>query len=173
MQTDFAPIAGRPLFVDLTMVTYGIYLEYLCMMALPSYLIYLCLYQMPSADKLAHYLLMNNVRYCEQAKRTYPWRIALYKITRTKASTFNFHYAVELNVGPWYWPRWRKISVSKAANASDFLKNVAPSQRSFILPAQRELNHVYIDGVRQTLHMGAFAISLMLLLNVFIVNIFF
>jgi hypothetical protein len=166
--------AGRPLLVDLIMVTYGFYLEYLCLMALPSYLIYLCLYQMPSEAKLTHFLAENKLRYCDQAQRTYPWRMALYKITpKTSGTDLTFHYALELNAGPWFWPRWRKIFVGNADTANHFLKSVPSSLRPHMLPAQRIPNHVYVDGVRQSLHMGAFTIGLVLLLNVSILWLYF
>jgi hypothetical protein len=161
------------LLVDLIMATYGIYLEILCLMALPSYLIYLCLYQLPSEAKLAHFLAENKLRYCDQAQRRYPWRIALYKITpKSSTKDLTFHYALELKVGPWYWPRWRKISVNTADTANHFLKHVPSPLRPHIQPAQRNPNHVYVDGVRQSLHMGAFTIGLVLLLNVSILWLF-
>lgn len=148
------------------MANYGILFDYLCLMALPSYLIYLCLYWEPHEEKLERTLSANRDRYSGAGERL-PWRIALLQVMPDLSGAEPpFRYVVELNVGPWYFPRWRKLAVGKAESASHFLKTLQPSIGVLLSRARRMEDHAYLEGYGQTIHVGAFIISLVMFFNV-------
>lgn len=150
------------------MVTLGTFFEYFSLLSLPAYLIYLSLYKLPAEVRLEERVRVNQKRFAVHDPCSTRWRVNMYQVLNPQIpEDAEFHYALEVNMGKWYLPRWRKVYILEAKDAKSFLRKartVAPP----LLDSLRAQDHISVDGVKQTLHFGTLTICCVMFIDLMI-----
>jgi hypothetical protein len=153
---------------DLKMVTLGTFFEYFGLLSLPAYLIYLSLYRLPAQEQLGERVRVNQQKFAFLDPGTTKWRVTMYQVlTPEIPEEAEFHYALEVNMGKRFRPKWRKVYVEAAQDSKSFLRQ-ARTAGPRLVDALRAPDHFCVDGIKQTIRFGIFAICSVMFIDLMI-----
>lgn len=155
------------------MVTLGTFSEYLSLLALPAYLIYLSLYRLPLQERLESRVRVNQQKFTFLDPSITPWRVALYQVLNPETpENTELHYALEVNFGRPYRPRWRKVYIGAASDSESFLR-LARTAGPRLAASQRSPDRYCVDGVKQAIRLGMLTICSVMLIDLLILRHYF
>lgn len=150
------------------MVTLGTFFEYFGLLSLPAYLIYLSLYRLPAQVQLEERVRVNQQKFALLDPSATQWRVTLYQVLKPEIpEEAELHYALEVNMGKLFRPKWRKVFIEAAQDSKSFLRQ-ARTAGPRVVNTLRAPDHFCVDGIKQSVRFGIFSACSVMFLDVMI-----